>query len=715
MKLSLTVIISFSVLILTATPIARSRLVIVDSDQPKNISDQVSLLEDNNSKLSINDVLNSTGHFKLYQAPYVNLGITSSSFWLKVIVVNKTGQPLYVELGNPALDTIEVYEQVPGDEIVVHYMGSWVPFGQRQTEHLKYLSVLHTRNSSPHTFYIRVRHSKGTQFPLMIGTFSAFSKKASQDNLFSGAYYGLILAMIFYNLFIYFSLKDVAYIYYVFYIFFMGLLNAVLMGHAFKFLWPSLPVVNSYTDIIAIFVGFSGILFVIHFLETKNNTPSFHKLFKVLAVLYLVSIVPIATGHPMTGTIIVEMLSLVVILSFFICAIVSIRRGYKPARFFLIAWSFLLLSVVIFIFKDFVIIPYHALTANALPIGSAIEALLLSMALANRINLYKKEKETAHQEAIVALSEKKKLITEQNVTLEKQVALRTREIKDKHDELLTALDSLRHTQAQLIQKEKMASLGELTAGIAHEIQNPLNFINNFSDVTEELVNEIMEATNGTGSVQENNINFDRLDNLKKNIRIINEHGKRAEAIVKNMLQHSQPHKGELEPTGINELIREYLNLSYLGFKTKNGDLSVKLVTQLDPQIGKIELVPQDMARVFLNLFNNAFYSLNEKRNQAVPGYEPELSVTTCLKGQAVEIRIRDNGTGISPAIINKIFQPFYTTKPAGTGTGLGLSLSFDVVAKAHGGQLDVESVPGEFAEFIITLPMQTQRQKTTHT
>ena len=664
-----------------------------------------SILEDDRHTLTYDSVLSKSYKFVPCHKPYVNLGISSSTFWIKLKIINTTNENVYIEIGNTALDSVMIFEWVDS-QLIKHVSGNWQAYLDREVRQINYQFLLHTKKFKEQIIYIKVQHSRGTQFPLVVGTYNAFYQKSANNNMYAGMYYGLILAMIFYNLFIYFSLKDPPYLYYVAYTFFMGLLNATLIGHAFKYLWPSNPWINRYTDIIAISVGLSGIMFVVEFLDTKRNTPLFHKIFKLLSFVYLLNILPIIMGYSMVGTYVVELLSLIVIICFFGCAIIAMRKNYRPAKFFLIAWSLLLLSVIIFILKDFVFIPYHPLTANALQIGSAVEALLLSMALANRINIYKKEKENAQLEAIAALNEKKQWITEQNITLEKQVDARTKDIQTKHDELENALQDLKQTQAQLIQREKMASLGELTTGIAHEIQNPLNFVTNFSDVTEEMVDELIDTTSKREDVNGLKDSLDVLQSLKQNVKIINEHGKRADMIVKSMLQHSQQQKGMLEPTDINVLIEEYLNLSYIGFKSKNKDFNAKLVTHLQSGIKKIDIVPQDMSRVFINLFNNAFYALMEKKIKANGNYEPELCVSTLINPDIMELHIRDNGTGIPAEIMDKIFQPFYTTKPSGKGTGLGLSISYDIVTKEHNGELKVYSKENEFTEFIIKIPVQ---------
>ena len=274
--------------------------------------------------------------------------------------------------------------------------------------------------------------------------------------------------------------------------------------------------------------------------------------------------------------------------------------------------------------------------------------------------------------------------------------------------LTKALNKLKATQAQLIQKEKMASLGELTAGIAHEIQNPLNFVNNFSEVNDELIEELKNELQADNKGEALAI----ADDIKVNGQKINHHGKRADAIVKGMLQHSRTSAGKKEPTDVNALADEYLRLSYHGLRAKDKDFNADFKTDFDESIGKIEVVPQDIGRVLLNLYNNAFYAVDEKKKASVEKsslenltslYEPTVFVTTKKIGNRNSVSVNDNGNGIPQKVLDKIFQPFFTTKPTGQGTGLGLSLSYDIV-KAHGGELKVETIEGVGTEFMIILP-----------
>jgi len=278
---------------------------------------------------------------------------------------------------------------------------------------------------------------------------------------------------------------------------------------------------------------------------------------------------------------------------------------------------------------------------------------------------------------------------------------RNQEIENQRSALEETLNKLQSTQAQLVHAEKMASLGELTAGIAHEIQNPLNFVNNFSEVTTELLGELLEEMEKGDKKEAELIAADMKQNLEKILL----HGKRADGIVKSMLNHSRTSAGKKEPADLNALCDEYLKLSFHGMRAKDKAFQSQFSTSLDPSIGKIEIIPQEIGRVMLNLFNNAFYATSAKRESKPIGYEPMIKLITRKTGNTVQVMVEDNGPGIPQSILDKIFQPFFTTKPSGSGTGLGLSLSYDIITKVHGGKLMVESEEGQYTRFIIELPV----------
>jgi signal transduction histidine kinase len=298
--------------------------------------------------------------------------------------------------------------------------------------------------------------------------------------------------------------------------------------------------------------------------------------------------------------------------------------------------------------------------------------------------------ESFADQAVIAIS---------NVNLFEQVQQRTRELSK-------SLDDLRTAQDRLIQTEKLASLGQLTAGIAHEIKNPLNFVNNFAALSAELTDELKDHLNSTMLADATRKEVDELTGLlKDNLRKVVQHGKRADSIVKNMLLHSREGSGEHRPADVNALVDESLNLAYHGARAEKPQFNVTLERDFDPAAGSADVFPQEITRVLLNLISNGFYAVSKRKADNGGGdFEPTVRATTLARGDHVEIRIRDNGTGIPEHVKEKMFNPFFTTKPAGEGTGLGLSMSHDIIVKQHGGTIEVETEPGAFTEFRVVLP-----------
>ena len=316
--------------------------------------------------------------------------------------------------------------------------------------------------------------------------------------------------------------------------------------------------------------------------------------------------------------------------------------------------------------------------------------------------------------AIMGLSVLRFYVVYRSRRLKKENRLLEEKVEHRTNLLKESIENLKSTQSQLIQSEKMASLGELTAGIAHEIQNPLNFVNNFSEVNKELIEELKSERLKVKSERDDQLEDELLNDIAQNLEKINHHGKRADAIVKGMLQHSQSSSGRKEPTDINKLADEYFRLAYHGLRAKDKSFNATLKTDYDESIGYVNIIPQDIGRVILNLITNAFYVVDEKKKSGIENYEPTVSISTKRRNDKIEVSVKDNGNGIPQKILDKIFQPFFTTKPTGQGTGLGLSLSYDIV-KAHGGELKVETLSaenaahagkeGEGSEFIILLPV----------
>ena len=333
-----------------------------------------------------------------------------------------------------------------------------------------------------------------------------------------------------------------------------------------------------------------------------------------------------------------------------------------------------------------------------------ISAMLLLFISFLIVFVSNQRKKIQYHKQLQAMNEdRERLLKEQNQLLEQRVQSRTGELSAQKEVLQKTLQELKASQSQLIQKEKMASLGSLTAGVAHEIQNPLNFVINFGEVNRELLSEMKEriAHENLPKSFTDEIR-DLIEDLADNQNKILHHGQRADGIVKNMLQHARIQSGVMELTDLNELAEEYLKLAYHGFRVKHKSFHCHFKTAYDEHIGRIDLVPEDIGHTLVNLFNNAFFSMNEKMKLKGDGYEPVLDVSTQRKEGKAMVTVRDNGMGISTKIMDKIYQPFFTTKPTGEATGLGLSLSYDMI-KAHQGELKADSMEGEFAAFTIEL------------
>ncbi len=374
---------------------------------------------------------------------------------------------------------------------------------------------------------------------------------------------------------------------------------------------------------------------------------------------------------------------------------------FKPARSLYIA---ILPYIVISIFEQIIKDGFPATYVKWNTLLESLELFAILWGVGVWMVNSRQRKELARAKQTVAEQEEKnRMMVLMKEELEKQVGERTSEITRQKEELENTLKDLKATQSQLVHSEKMASLGELTAGIAHEIQNPLNFVNNFSELNKELLQELKEEMS-KGNIEE----VDALANdIISNEEKINLHGKRADSIVKGMLQHSRTSTGQKELTDVNELCDEYLRLAYHGLRAKDKSFNTEMKTDLDPALPKIKIIPQEIGRVILNLITNAFYTVQQKQKQTSQkpeDYHPSVSVQTISgTGEFIKIIVSDNGNGIPQNIVDKIFQPFFTTKPTGEGTGLGLSLSYDIM-KAHGGDIRVESTEGKGTTFILELP-----------
>ena len=446
---------------------------------------------------------------------------------------------------------------------------------------------------------------------------------------------------------------------------------------------------------IAIFAGVFAIRYVRNFLETATRLPNWDRYLKQV---WIVGFMLMALGEVFPR----PWLSWFLLIVFAAIAFtIQQLHGFRPARTLLLGIAPI---TAIRILSDLIhhLAPKFYSANDELIDASTTFAVIWLITFAIIASNQKKSLAKAQLEHEKE-AEQRRIIEAKKNELEYLVAERTAEITRQKEELEQTVTELKATQSQLVQSEKMASLGELTAGIAHEIQNPLNFVNNFSEVSIELIDELTEEQAKVDP--DHDLENELLSDLKQNLQKINHHGGRASSIVKGMLQHSRASTGQRELTDVNALADEYLRLAYHGLRAKDKTFNATFKTDFDSSLGDISLVPQDIGRVLLNLFTNAFYAVQQRQMQAgTATYQPTVTVTTRCADNQVVIKVGDNGTGMPDEIEQKIFQPFFTTKPTGQGTGLGLSLAYDIVTKGHGGTITVDSKEGEGTTFTITLP-----------
>lgn len=634
--------------------------------------------------------------FKQYNQDAPNFGSIPDAVWFRFTVTKDIDKDFYLQIGSAFIDSIALYAIDNNQAVTVQLSGDNYSFSQRPVRVTTFIFPLEAAAGRQQTYLLRVKTMQPFFFPLRVGTLAAFMEDTHKLDLIQGIYLGFMLLIFLYNLFLFFSTREKLYLFYVAYVASITWFMSTVFQYVFEYFWPGIPLINQYAVASSAITILTATLFTREFLHTRKQAPLLHKLSWCFILMALLVFVLVFTPFQIQALMLAQTGIMLMAIYFLVTGITVYRKGYHPAKFYLAAWSFLIAGFIAAILETVNVLPVmHYI--NSMQIGSAIEVTLLSLALADRINVYKKEREEAQAKALTVAHEKAELVLQQNLLLEQNVAERTAE-------LTQSLNDLKEAQAQLIQSEKMASLGELTAGVAHEIQNPLNFINNFSELNNELIQDLTKEIDGK--------NFEEVkliaDDIKMNNSKIVFHGKRADNIVKSMLQHSRKNTGQKEPTDINDLCDEYLRLSYHGLRAKDKSFNAEYTTDFDEAIGKINIIPQDIGRVLLNLFNNAFYAVNEKRKsqntQFETHYKAQVIVQTKKLNNKVEIIVSDNGKGIAQKNIDKIFQPFFTTKPTGQGTGLGLSLAYDVI-KAHGGEIKVNARESEGTTFIIQLPV----------
>ena len=698
---------------------AQSEVIIKDDFTKKVLGKELEIYHDTSGLETLTSITDA--HFIKNTVTRPNLGFITGAAWVRTRVVNQSNfSRLYVIINQPLIDTLEIFVLNENDSLLSHSLVGEAYSKRTQPNNIdrNFIIPFFSETHSELTIYMRIATVGQTTLPVYISSSEATRRMVRDSNLLFGAYFGIIMVMLLYNLFIYLSVRDISYLYYVIYVFFMGLTHATFEGFTQFYFWPESPnFANHSLYMFTSLVSFSALIFLREFLKTRVYAPRLHKTsnflllyFGVLFILSVFLIDPAITIASQLGVIIIAVFV-------FITSIVVFRSGYTPAKFFLLAWSFLLFSVIIFALKDAGLIPSNPLTNYAVFVGSGIEVVLLSLALADRINILKKEKESSQENSLRIAQENEVIIKEQNIRLERNVKARTLDLESANKQLSITLNNLQEAQSQLINSEKMASLGQITAGIAHEINNPINYVmSNVFPLKRDIedVLQILNAYDNIASRDEFDLKKEEIDSLKAQINLeyvrteinqlldgIEDGAKRTAEIVKGMKDYSRVDKGEIKSVDINASLESALILLR---STIKDDIEI---LRSFGDLPNVECIAGKINQVFINIANNGIQSLE----QGASTINKQLKIKSWHSGDFVYISFEDNGEGITEENKNKIFEPFYTSKEVGKGTGLGLSISFTIIEN-HKGSISVESEPGIRTEFTVKLPVQSRIQIT---
>ncbi len=661
-------------------------------------SHQVVYFEDSSGTMDFGQVRGSA-HFQPIKGLVPNFGISPSTYWLRFSVHNLTGQSaLLIRVRNPLLDEVTLFQLTPDGGYRQTLMGKQYPLETRKYKSQSLVFDAPVARGETDTFYLRIRNRLQTNVPIYVGTDETILGNLNRDDLIFGVYLGIILIMFFYNLFLYFPVRDISYLYYVFYILCVGFTQFCLKGYGYRFMWSNHPFLNEQNIYWSgALSGISVLLFVRNFLQTRIKISWADKVILFFVAVDLVSLFLALGKIYVLAYSLIDLVAFVGSIFVWILGVYLAVTGDRQARFFIAAWSFFLLSIILYVIKDFGTIPNNLLTNNLLLIGSTIEIALLSFALADKINMYKKEKEDSQANALAASQENERLVNE-----------RTMALQDANETLNKALDELKGAQSKLVEAEKMASLGQLTAGIAHEINNPINFVkSNINPLKMDVADlialirryEVLDKDNIEHLLPDINayresIDFEYLNHeIELLLKGIEEGALRTAEIVKGLRTFSHVDENTLKEVDLHEGIDATLGL------IRNHIPKSTVVERDFGELPKIECHPGNINQVFMNIFMNAIQAIKAKEHL----HNEKIVISTRDQGEEVVISIRDTGVGIPPEIREKIFDPFFTTKAVGEGTGLGLSIVFSIIEK-HGGHIRVESTPGTGTNFIITLP-----------
>jgi len=705
-------ILLLSLLWLSVTVAVKASGPVIFTGQSLIIGRYTSILEDPHDSYSPGQIRLAAG-FKPATSDIPNLQLSRSSFWLRFSIRNASAyDQLLLQLQYPTLSVCEFYYPVNGRYQAIKLTDT-LPFGQRKYKHQDFLFDIHLPKDSTETCYLHVKSSEEMVLPLILGKPQQIGESLLAANLLWGIFIGLILVMVLYNFFIFLFTQDNSYLWYVLYSMCIGLTQTTLSGYTYHYLFADAPRLFHLGIILfPALAGITAMLFVRSFLDTKARTPRLHRIFLVAIALYSIAILLRLTGFDQPSYRAIDISALCTTALIYIVAVKISLQGYRPAKFFLLAWTIFFAGIILFTLRNLGALPYNTFTNYTMESGIVFEVTLLSIALADRINILKKEKEQSQAESLERARENERIIREQNTLLEIKVSERTAKLND-------TLENLKQAQAQLVESEKMASLGQLTAGIAHEINNPINFVTANVSPLRRDVDTLLEVIGAIEAIGLSDVPIDAkkitiqdykeeidFDYLKTEIRQllngIHNGASRTAEIVKGLRVFSRLDENDLKMADINEGIDSSIIILN---NLLNGRISI---IREYGQLPLVDCYPGKLNQVFLNILSNAIDAVRKKYGEEPGG---QIVIATTHENGSIWISFRDNGTGIDETTRNKIFDPFFTTKDVGEGTGLGMSIAYNTIKK-HNGEISIISEPAKGADFRICIPLRQHSVKT---
>ena len=635
-----------------------------------------------------------------------SLGFLADTVWAKLDLTDfaKNGEESIIEVRNPTFRIVELYKVAKGESIkqenrlFKEHLGKGNPFTYP-------FPIFKEKIEESETFYLKIFSTEPIAFSVAVSEVDEFYHKYTTIISLVSIYVGIMIALFLYNLLLYFSVKDKVYFFYCLYILFIAAVQLSILGYSYFFIFFQNSIL--YENSLIVFSSLSGIfgvLFLRYFLQTKKHLPLINKGLNLIFLVYTISSVVRVFGFVSLSYSFTDLGALLVVVFFVSTGIIMARRGYRPAFYFLAAWIFFLFGLLLFVFQNLGLINFGSFSNLPMLIGTALEAIILSLALADRINILKKEKEDEQIERLRVLHENEELIKQQNSMLEDKVKIRT-------DELEQALRNLQNTQSQLVNQEKMASLGQLTAGIAHEINNPINFVSsNITPLKRDIkdIMEVIEFYRETGEKEFTENSKKKAKDLEEDLELdyvlgevdqllkgMDDGAKRTVEIVKGLRIFSRVDEQDVKKVDIHDGINSTIILLNSTIPGK-----IRVIREFG-ELPMVECLAGKINQVFMNIINNAVQALGERIDTIK---DPKITISTKASQDFVTIEIEDNGPGMPEHVKQRIFEPFFTTKAVGKGTGLGLSIVYSIIEN-HKGTLEVISEEDQGTLFKITLPI----------